>query len=198
MPAPEPSVAELIRQKRISLKWSQSYLAKTLCVAAQRDTITRHYVSRWESGARIPGPFWLKHLATVLDIPLALLKEARRRTLLTKRGYRYASPVARQLDEDSDDHRFDRPELPKQRLICTKRYRFAKDQWIVRPSTPHESEALRMPKGAPVLHVIHVARADDGQVLEVSESAWPAQRLMIVDEYEIDQTPRAFDNPSQV
>jgi hypothetical protein len=40
-----------------------------------------------------------------------------------------------------------------------------------------------------VLHVIHVAYADDGTVLEVSESVWPADRVMFVDEYDIPSKP---------
>lgn len=198
MPTPVPSTAELIRQKRMSLKWSQSYLAERLCAEAQRDTITRHYISRWESGARVPGPFWLEHLAAVLDISLVILKEARRLTLLEKRGYSYVSLATAQPQETADDYHFERPKPSRNRLICTKRYRFARDQWTIQPSTRRESDALCISTGAPVLHVIHVARADDGQVLEVSESAWPAQGFMVIDEYEIDQDPQTFDVPSQV
>ncbi|MCW2610659.1 MAG: GntR family transcriptional regulator [Cryptosporangiaceae bacterium] len=36
------------------------------------------------------------------------------------------------------------------------------------------------------MQVIHVARAEDGSVLEVSESGWPADRIMLIDEYPVE------------
>jgi GntR family transcriptional regulator len=36
------------------------------------------------------------------------------------------------------------------------------------------------------MQVIHVARAEDGGVLEVSESVWPADRIMLIDEYPVE------------
>ena len=32
-----------------------------------------------------------------------------------------------------------------------------------------------------VVHVVHAAEADDGSVLEVSESIWPSDRVAIID-----------------
>src|SRR2546421_3068663 len=55
-----------------------------------------------------------------------------------------------------------------------------------------------LPAGAPVLHVLHTARAADGDVLEVSESVWPADRVMIVDDYPIEQDAEQPDAPSEV
>src|SRR5262249_4902591 len=50
-----------------------------------RATITREYVSRWECGKRTPGPYWLRHLATALDVPLQVLEDCRvqRRNFIT-------------------------------------------------------------------------------------------------------------------
>ncbi|MEU4287876.1 UTRA domain-containing protein [Kribbella sp. NPDC026596] len=50
---------------------------------------------------------------------------------------------------------------------------------------PRTSDILKLAPGMPVLHVIHTARSADGDVLEVSESVWPADRVMLIDEYEI-------------
>jgi transcriptional regulator with XRE-family HTH domain len=47
---------------------SQRRLAKLLCEVSGRDTVTRHEVSRWERGGRVPTS-WLPDLATVLDAP---------------------------------------------------------------------------------------------------------------------------------
>ncbi len=75
----------LIRELRESLCWSQSRLATELCKVANHDSVTRETISRWESGKRVPGPWWLRHLATVLQVPSEILEKARvdRRRFLT-------------------------------------------------------------------------------------------------------------------
>ena len=64
--------------------------------------------------------------------------------------------------------------------------------------TAEESSALELPAGVPVMHVIHVARADDGTILEVSESLWPADRIMVIDDYDVEPTAIEPESPSQV
>src|SRR4051794_29863359 len=78
-------VGKLIKELREARGWSQGRLADALCDAAQHSTVTREEVSRWERGKRTPWPFWLRHLATVLEVPFAVLefKRLRRRTFLT-------------------------------------------------------------------------------------------------------------------
>jgi GntR family transcriptional regulator len=61
-----------------------------------------------------------------------------------------------------------------------------------------EAAALDLPSGAPVIHVIHAARADDGTALEVSESVWPAERVVVVDDYPIEQDAEESEAPSEV
>jgi len=67
------------------LGWSQSRLATALCKVANHDSVTRETISRWESGKRVPGSWWLRHLATVLQVPAEILEKARvdRRRFLT-------------------------------------------------------------------------------------------------------------------
>ncbi len=77
-------VGELIRDLREARGWSQDKLASALCGVSDRDTVTRETISRWENGKRTPKAFWLRHLATVLEIPLAVLESnVKRRTFLT-------------------------------------------------------------------------------------------------------------------
>jgi len=52
---------------------SQRRLAEALCDVSGRGTVTRHEVSRWERGGRVPTS-WLPHLATVLRVPLDRLE----------------------------------------------------------------------------------------------------------------------------
>ena len=52
--------------------------------------------------------------------------------------------------------------------------------------------------GAAVLHVIHTARDENGDVLEVSESIWPADRVVVIDDYEIEQEPEEPSDPGEV
>ena len=58
--------------------------------------LAREYVSRWENGKRSPGRFWLRHLATVLQVPLTVLEEGERvdrRTFLTDLAAGAVAPV---------------------------------------------------------------------------------------------------------
>jgi DNA-binding GntR family transcriptional regulator len=69
--------------------------------------------------------------------------------------------------------------------ITGRRYTTAMDRWVGRLATSEESGAFELPTGAPVLHLIHTARDENGDVLEVSESIWPADRVMFIDDYDI-------------
>lgn len=96
-----PDVGPLIRELRESLGWSQSRLAAEVCRSADRDTVTREDISRWENGRRAPGPFWLRHLASVLQIPRETLEDAvdRRQFLTAVAGVAIAPVVASDLIE---------------------------------------------------------------------------------------------------
>jgi GntR family transcriptional regulator len=61
-----------------------------------------------------------------------------------------------------------------------------------------EAAALDLPTGAPVIHIVHIARADDGTALEVSESVWPAERVVVIDDYPIEQDADEPEAPSEV
>ena len=67
-----------------------------------------------------------------------------------------------------------------------------------RPARPDEAQAFGLNIGAYVLHVIHTASDDQGVVLEVSESIWPADRVTFIDEYEIPPEITVPDAKSQV
>jgi transcriptional regulator with XRE-family HTH domain len=92
----------LIRKLRESLGWSQSRLAAELCKVANHATVTRENISRWETGKRLPGAWWLRHLATVLQVPLEVLEQAgvdRRHFLTTVASGSIAPLVASDLIE---------------------------------------------------------------------------------------------------
>src|SRR5262245_1022803 len=93
--------------------------------------------------------------------------------------------------------------VPKALFLCIedltgKRYATARDHWVARLPTAEEAAALEPPTGAPVMHVIHVARAEDGSVLEVSESVWPADRIMVIDDYDIEPAAAEPESPSEI
>lgn len=75
---PRPPLGRLIAETRRSRGYSQTRLAALLCAAAGAATVTRHEVSRWERGERLPGGQWLAWLALVLDLPPALVADAAR------------------------------------------------------------------------------------------------------------------------
>ncbi|HEY9484414.1 MAG TPA: helix-turn-helix transcriptional regulator, partial [Micromonosporaceae bacterium] len=47
---------------------SQRALAGRLCAAAGMATVSRHEISRWERGTRLPSAYWLGPLAALLCI----------------------------------------------------------------------------------------------------------------------------------
>lgn len=92
----------VIRELRESLGWSQSRLANALCDVANHATVTRENISRWETGKRLPGAWWLRHLATVLQVPIEILERTgvdRRHFLTTVAGASIAPAVASDLIE---------------------------------------------------------------------------------------------------
>ena len=64
-----PALGDTIRELRCALGWSQGRLAAELREVSARPTVTREDVSRWEHGRRVPRPFWIRHLAAVLQVP---------------------------------------------------------------------------------------------------------------------------------
>ena len=64
-----PFGQELARLRR-KRGLSQQRLAEKLCAAAGVTTVSRHEVSRWERGERLPARSWLGWLTQVLDAPL--------------------------------------------------------------------------------------------------------------------------------
>ncbi|GLU46150.1 GntR family transcriptional regulator [Nocardiopsis ansamitocini] len=93
--------------------------------------------------------------------------------------------------------------VPKALFLCVedlsgKRYAHARDYWLSRPATEEESEILSVPHPNHVMHVTHVARAEDGSLLEISESSWPANRVLIIDEYDIEQVAQEPEGYSEV
>lgn len=66
---------------------------------------------------------------------------------------------------------------------------YARDRWVARMPTSAEAGTLGIAAGAAVVHLVRTAEAGDGMILEVSESVWPADRVMILDEYPITTRP---------
>jgi GntR family transcriptional regulator len=93
--------------------------------------------------------------------------------------------------------------VPKALFLCVeeltgKRYRHASDRWVVRPASAEESRLLDLAPGTPLVHLVHTACDEDGEILEVSESAWPADRIVVLDDYEIAQEPEDLQGQSDV
>ncbi|MEW2385001.1 GntR family transcriptional regulator [Micromonospora sp. NPDC047707] len=93
--------------------------------------------------------------------------------------------------------------VPKALFLCVeelsgKQYRHARDHWRWRMPTPAEADALQIPRGTGVAHLIHVAKAEDDTLLEVSESVWPADRIEIIDEYDVTQEAEDADGLSDI
>jgi DNA-binding GntR family transcriptional regulator len=93
--------------------------------------------------------------------------------------------------------------VPKALFLCVedltgRRYTRAREQWIARMPTAEESVILELPTGAPVMHVVHTAYDEHGDILEISESVWPADRVIVYDDYDIEQEPTKPEAPSEI
>lgn len=76
------AVGSLIRDLRKARGWGQGRLASEIN-EAYGTTLTREYVSRWERCKVQPSAYYLRCLAAVLDVPLAVLEgEVNRRKFL--------------------------------------------------------------------------------------------------------------------
>jgi transcriptional regulator with XRE-family HTH domain len=75
----------LIARARAQAGVSQLKLAARLCAASGTATVTRHEISRWERGERLPHLYWLGWLAEALGLPVDRLEEAATRTRRLRR-----------------------------------------------------------------------------------------------------------------
>ncbi|MFE0420921.1 helix-turn-helix domain-containing protein [Streptomyces sp. NPDC058953] len=77
------AIGSLIRDLRTALGWSQGRLASEINNVFGTG-LDREYVSRWERSKVVPGPYYLRCLSAVLDVPLAVLEgEVNRRAFLS-------------------------------------------------------------------------------------------------------------------
>ncbi|MEV0329834.1 GntR family transcriptional regulator [Micromonospora echinospora] len=150
--------------------------------------------------APVPG-----EIASAMDVPADTELVVRRRHLFNRETDRPEEIGASYIPvEIAGGTYLEEPKVvPKALFLCIeelsgKKYTSARDHWLSRLPTAEEAAALELPTGAPVMQVIHVARADDGTVLEVSESVWPADRIVVIDEYPIDPQPVMPETPSEV
>ena len=75
-PATTSRFGELIAHRRRQLGLTQCGLADHLCAKTGRPTFTRHEISRYERGVRLPAALLLAVLADILELPLAVLRQA--------------------------------------------------------------------------------------------------------------------------
>lgn len=69
-------IGHVIRRAREQFGLTQNELADALNATSGNVGATRHEVSRWERGDRIPDPHTRAYLSEVLGIPLELLDRA--------------------------------------------------------------------------------------------------------------------------
>jgi GntR family transcriptional regulator len=93
--------------------------------------------------------------------------------------------------------------VPKALFLCVeelsgRHYTRAEDRWRVRGATPEESDMLDIPSQSTVIHLVHSAYDEESEILEVSESIWPSSRVVIIDDYDIAQSPADLEGMSDV
>jgi DNA-binding GntR family transcriptional regulator len=145
------------------------------------------------------------HIAEAMNVAPGTEVVARRRHLHDKSTGQLEEVGASYIPADIATGTFlEEPTVvPKALFLCVedisgKRYAHARDAWVSRLPSAEEADLFDLAPGAPVLHVIHSAWADDGTVLEVSESVWPADRMMFIDEYDIPAEARTPDARSDI
>jgi DNA-binding GntR family transcriptional regulator len=145
------------------------------------------------------------HIAEIMGVPPETEIVIRRRSLHDKETDKPEEIGASYLPVDvAGDSFLEEPTVvPKALFLCVedltgRRYTSARDQWTARMPTADEASALELPTGAAVLHVIHTARDENGDILEVSESVWPADRVVLIDDYDIEQEPEEPSAPGEI
>ncbi|KAB1112428.1 GntR family transcriptional regulator [Micromonospora aurantiaca] len=164
--------------------------------------LTSHLRHEIVFAGRVPVP---AHIAEVMDIEAGTEIVVRRRNLYDRETGKPEEIGASYIPADfaAGTYLEEPTVVPKGLFLCVedlsgKRYTTARDQWVARLPTADEAAALALPMGAPVMHVIHTARAEDGSILEVSESVWPADRIMVIDDYQVEPTATEPEAPSEV
>lgn len=74
-----------------------------------------------------------------------------------------------------------------------RRYDRATDHITARQPTRQECELLQVRPDTPVLVLLHVARDERGEVIEVAQATWPGPATALVDEYPVPRTPQPAD-----
>lgn len=149
----------------------------------------RQAISLLRAKGRGPLP---ERIAEAMDLPAGEEVVIRRRRLFDRESGRLEEIGASYLPVSvAGGTVLEKPGvLPKALFRCVeeftgRQYTTALDRWIARLASSEEAGTFDLPSGAPVLHVIHTARDENGDILEVSESIWPADRVMFLDEYDI-------------
>jgi GntR family transcriptional regulator len=93
--------------------------------------------------------------------------------------------------------------VPKALFLCVedlsgKTYARAQDTTVIRAAQGDERELFHLAGGEAMLHLIHSAWAEDDTVLEISESIWPADQVVFIDEYEIPQHGETHTSRSDI
>lgn len=164
--------------------------------------LTSHLRHEMVFAGRAPVP---SHVAEFLGLEPGVEVVIRRRRLYDKESGQLEEIGASYLPVEvaGDTILEERDVVPKALFLCVedlvgRRYTTARDQWVARPATGAEADEFAVPGATPVLHLVHVARDEHGGVLEVSESVWPADRVVVVDEYMVGQEPSLSDERSDV
>ena len=91
-----------------------------------------------------------------------------------------------------------RSRCPRSPSASHPHYSRASDRWRVWPASAEEANLLEIPTGTPVIHLIHNVADENGDTLEVSESIWPSDRIVVIDDYDIAQEPEEQEGMSDV
>ncbi|KJK12834.1 hypothetical protein UB45_05855 [Terrabacter sp. 28] len=136
-----------------------------------------------------------EHIADCLDVPAGTTVVTRRRSLFDEDN-RLVELGASYLPREIAGGTFleERAVVPKALFRCVedltgRRYTDARDQVTARRATDAEVDRFGLSLGSYVLHLIHTATDENGAVLEVSESIWPADNVIFVDHYPIPAGP---------
>jgi DNA-binding GntR family transcriptional regulator len=169
---------------------------------SDKQLLTSHLRHEITFAGRQPVP---SHIAEVMGLEPGDEVVARHRVLHDKQTDRVEELGASYIPVSIAAGTFleERQVVPKALFLCIedlsgKQYHHARDRWIARSATPEEATLLNLPPGGQVVHVVHAAAAEDGTVLEVSESIWPADRVTIIDEYPISPEAEELPTPSEI
>jgi GntR family transcriptional regulator len=194
---------DLLRADGLIVTWQGRPPAVSREVKGRRRRLSRKRYgrARVEQARLTPAPQEITYagrqpapqlIADIFRLPSAELMVTRRRIVYGSRGPVELGESWLRLDEFGGTE-LEEPTLLSPSLfavaerISGRTYARARELWTAELATEEQARALRVPPRSPILHVVHIAMDRRRAPIEVSQSWWPGDAIVLEDEFRVDR-----------